>query len=49
MRWFRFNGTFGEDSQLSTDMARAYVDGFQESVADREIADGWGMTVLMPW
>lgn len=41
-RWFRFNGTFGEDSQLSADMARAYVDGFQESEADKEIVDGWG-------
>lgn len=30
-RWFRFNGTFGEDSNLSTDLAEAYVDGFQTS------------------
>lgn len=30
-RWHRFNGTFGEDSKLSADMARAYVEGFQES------------------
>ena len=35
-------GTFGEDPQLSTDMARAYCDGFQTSEGDREIADGWG-------
>ena len=28
-RWFRFDGTFGEDPQLSTDMARAYCDAFQ--------------------
>lgn len=41
-RWFRFNGTFGEDSQLSADLARAYVDGFQTSAGEREIADGWG-------
>ncbi|WP_419874813.1 glycoside hydrolase family 3 N-terminal domain-containing protein [Candidatus Pristimantibacillus sp. PTI5] len=41
-RWFRFNGTFGEDSRLSADMARAYVDGFQNSTGDNEIADGWG-------
>ncbi|MGW9103237.1 glycoside hydrolase family 3 N-terminal domain-containing protein [Priestia megaterium] len=41
-RWFRFNGTFGEDSKLSADMARAFVDGFQESEDDREIANGWG-------
>ncbi|MBB3113901.1 beta-glucosidase [Paenibacillus phyllosphaerae] len=41
-RWFRFNGTFGEDSKLSTDMARAYVDGFQTSEGEREIEGGWG-------
>ncbi|NYE04402.1 beta-glucosidase [Bacillus niacini] len=41
-RWFRFNGTFGEDSQLSTDMARAYVEGFQKSEGEKEIAEGWG-------
>lgn len=41
-RWFRFNGTFGEDSKLSTDMARAYVDGFQTSEEEKEIAEGWG-------
>lgn len=42
-RWFRFNGTFGEDSTLSTDMARAYVDGFQTSESERELEDGWGL------
>lgn len=41
-RWFRFNGTFGEDSRLSTDMARAYVDGFQTSGDGQELAEGWG-------
>ncbi|WP_160720492.1 glycoside hydrolase family 3 protein [Bacillus sp. USDA818B3_A] len=41
-RWFRFNGTFGEDSQLSADMARAYVEGFQNSAGEKEIAEGWG-------
>jgi len=41
-RWFRFNGTFGEDSQLSADMARAYVEGFQNSTGEKEIAKGWG-------
>lgn len=30
-RWMRFNGTFGEDAKLSTDIARAYIDGFQTS------------------
>ncbi|AEI39949.1 glycoside hydrolase family 3 protein [Paenibacillus mucilaginosus] len=41
-RWFRFNGTFGEDSVLSADLARAYVDGFQTSHGERELAGGWG-------
>ena len=37
-RWSRFDGTMGEDPDLTTDMARAYVDGFQST-------DGgdWGM------
>lgn len=41
-RWFRFGMTFGEDPQLASDMARAYIDGFQTSEGDAEIADGWG-------
>ena len=41
-RWSRVRGTFGEDPGLATDMARAYVDGFQTSTGDREIAGGWG-------
>ena len=41
-RWTRFYGTFGESPQLDTDMARAYVDGFQTSTGEDEIADGWG-------
>lgn len=36
-RWYRFSGTFGPDPQLTTDMARAYVDGFQ-TTGD----GGWG-------
>jgi beta-glucosidase len=43
-RWGRFSGTFGEDTKVSTDMARAYVDGFQTSTGKNEIADGWGYT-----
>ena len=37
-RWSRFDGTMGEDPDLATDLARAYVDGFQST-------DGgdWGM------
>ena len=30
-RWYRFDGTMGEDVLLSTDLARAYVDGFQST------------------
>ena len=41
-RWSRFMGTFGEGVKLTTDMARAYCDGFQTSVGDREIEGGWG-------
>ncbi len=41
-RWFRFRGTFGEDAGLATDMARAYVDGFQTSAGDAAITGGWG-------
>jgi len=41
-RWSRFEGTMGEDPNLTTDMARAYVDGFQTSTGTAEIAGGWG-------
>jgi beta-glucosidase len=41
-RWFRFGGTFGPDPALATDMARAYVDGFQTSAGNAERAGGWG-------
>lgn len=41
-RWYRINMTFGESSQLTTDMARAYIDGFQTSTGAAEIKDGWG-------
>jgi beta-glucosidase len=43
-RWSRVNGTFGESPQLSADMARAYVDGFQTSLNDKAISGGWGYT-----
>lgn len=42
-RWFRFFGTFGPNPQLAADMARAYVDGFQSSVGDAELEQGWGV------
>jgi beta-glucosidase len=41
-RWNRFSGTFGEDPALATDLARAYVGGFQYSSPENEIAEGWG-------
>ncbi len=41
-RWNRFVGTFGEDPNLATDMARAYVDGFQSSPKAINAYNGWG-------
>lgn len=41
-RWYRSSMTFGESPALATDMARAYIDGFQTSTGDAEIVDGWG-------
>lgn len=41
-RWLRFSGTFGESPKLSAAMAKAYVDGFQTSTGNNEIANGWG-------
>ena len=41
-RWSRFDSTMGEDPNLTTDMARAYVDGFQTSTGDAMIVGGWG-------
>ena len=41
-RWYRSSMTFGESPELATDMARAYIDGFQTSTGKDEIADGWG-------
>lgn len=41
-RWYRISMTFGESPELSTDMGRAYIDGFQTSYGKDEIKDGWG-------
>lgn len=38
-RWSRVSGTFGENSDLDTDMARAYVDGFQTTY---DTLNPWG-------
>ena len=37
-RWLRVDGTFGENVELASEMAKAYVDGFQTTPG----ADGWG-------
>lgn len=41
-RWYRISMTFGESPELSTDMARAYIDGFQTSTGTAESKNGWG-------
>jgi len=41
-RWHRFKGTFGSNPGLATDLGRAYIDGFQTSKQEKEIANGWG-------
>lgn len=38
-RWMRFADTFGEHTQLTIDMAKAYCDGFQTTPGS---PDGWG-------
>jgi beta-glucosidase len=43
-RWNRVSGTFGESPQLSADMAKAYINGFQTSANEKEISGGWGYT-----
>ena len=47
-RWSRFEGTMGEDPDLATDLARAYVDGFQSTAGG-----GWGFesvnTMVKHW
>lgn len=41
-RWWRFDGTFGEDPWLAADLARAYCDGFQTSPKGKRISGAWG-------
>jgi beta-glucosidase len=41
-RWYRFGGTFGPSPELSADMGKAYVEGFQTSSGEKEILNGWG-------
>jgi len=42
-RWNRFAGTFSEDPVLATEMARAYIDGFQTSQKAIDSYEGWGI------
>lgn len=39
-RWMRFADTFGEHTELTVSMTRAYCDGFQTT---KDSEDGWGM------
>lgn len=41
-RWLRNGGTFGEGTQLSVDMAQAYVDGSQSTYSESGEDLGWG-------
>jgi len=41
-RWWRFDGTYGEDPDLAADMARAYCDGFQTSPEGKRTSGAWG-------
>ncbi|WP_119696840.1 glycoside hydrolase family 3 protein [Microbacterium halotolerans] len=41
-RWLRINGTFGEDVDLASEMAAAYVDGFQGTFDEDGENLGWG-------
>lgn len=37
-RWLRVDGTFGENVELASELAQAYVEGFQSTTGE----DGWG-------
>ncbi|MDR2534464.1 MAG: glycoside hydrolase family 3 C-terminal domain-containing protein [Treponema sp.] len=41
-RWLRFDGTFGENTQLAVDMTKAYVDGSQSTYGNNEDI-GWSV------
>lgn len=41
-RWYRISNIFSESPELTRDMGRAYIDGFQTSAGQAEIAEGWG-------
>lgn len=52
-RWLRVDGTFGENTALATDMARAYVDGSQNTYDADGNSVGWGSdsiaTMIKHW
>ena len=41
-RWLRVDGTFGENTKLTTDMTEAYVNGSQSSYDENGNDIGWG-------
>lgn len=41
-RWYRIANVFSESPELTRDMGRAYIDGFQTSTGKKEIKNGWG-------
>lgn len=41
-RWLRVDGTFGEDTQLTTDMTQAYLNGSQSTYSSNGQDLGWG-------
>ncbi|MFV0428439.1 MAG: glycoside hydrolase family 3 N-terminal domain-containing protein [Arachnia sp.] len=41
-RWSRNNGTFGEDPELSGELAAAYIEGFQGTFDEDGVNLGWG-------
>lgn len=41
-RWYRIAYVYSESPELTRDMGRGYIDGFQTSKGDAEIKGGWG-------
>lgn len=41
-RWYRIAYVFSESPELTTDLARGYIDGFQTSTGKDVIKNGWG-------
>ena len=41
-RWLRVDGTFGENARLASTMAKAYVEGSQNTYDTRGRSTGWG-------